>query len=66
MNNKTVFVAVVIGCIECGDDSEVLGIFTTKEQAKKACNEAGDKQSKCWLGQYMFKVFEAQLPEDEE
>ena len=35
MNNKTVFVAVDIGCIECGEDSNVLGIFATKEQAVK-------------------------------
>lgn len=66
MNNKIVFVAVDIGCIECGEDSDVLGIFTTKEQAEKACNEAGDKQSKNWRGQHNFEVFEAQLPEDEE
>lgn len=65
MNNKVVFVAVDIGCIECGEDSNVLGIFATKEQADKACDKASEKQLKNWRGQHIFEVFEAKLPEVE-
>ena len=65
MNNKTVFVAVDIGCIECGEDSNVLGIFATKEQAGKACDKARDEELKKWHGQHSFEVFEAKLPEVE-
>ena len=59
------FVAVDIGCIECGEDSNVLGIFTTKEQAETACGAASDKQVKNWHGEHRFHVFEAKLPEVE-
>ena len=65
MNGKVVFVAVDIGCIECGEDSNVLGIFATKAQADKVCDKARD-DLKRWHGRHMFEVFEAKLPEDEE
>ena len=63
MNGKVVFVAVDIGCIECGEDSNVLGIFGTKEMAVEACDKARDEQLKNWRGQHIFEVFEAKLPE---
>lgn len=62
MNGKVVFVAVDVGCIECGEDSNVIGIFATKAQAVKACDEARE-QLENWRGQHMFEVFEAKLPE---
>ena len=63
MNGKVVFVAVDIGCIECGEDSNVLGIFATKEQADKVCDKAREEQLKNWRGQHIFEVFESKLPE---
>ena len=65
MNGKVVFVAVDIGCIECGEDSNVLGIFATKAQADNVCDKARE-DLKSWCGQHMFEVFEAKLPEEEE
>ena len=52
------YVAVDIGCIECGEESDVLGIFTTKKQAQKELNKASKAQQINWTGQHHFKMFE--------
>lgn len=31
-----VWVVVDVGCMECGEDTEVLGVYPTKEQAEAA------------------------------
>jgi hypothetical protein len=53
----TYYVAVDIGCIECGESSNVLGIFDDESSAQKACDEASDIQAKNWHGQHNFEVF---------
>lgn len=52
------YVAVDIGCIECGEDSAVLGVFSAKEKADAVCLEHADRQAKHWCGEHHFQVFE--------
>jgi hypothetical protein len=33
------YVVLDLGCAECGESSNILGIFTTQDHAKKAINE---------------------------
>lgn len=54
----TLYVAVDIGCIECGEPSHVLGVFTTAERAQAVANCAHEEQARNWHGQHFFKVFE--------
>lgn len=51
------FVAVDIGCIECGEKSAVLGVFETKEEAESVCNEHAGRHQEKWDGQHSFEVF---------
>lgn len=53
----TLYVAVDIGCIECGEKSNVIGIFTSEEQAQKICSEYEKRQRKHWSGDHYFEVF---------
>ena len=48
------YVAVDIGCIECGEPSHVLGIFTNKEKALNVCKEHEERQNLNWTGQHSF------------
>lgn len=51
------YVAVDIGCIECGENSNVLGIFTDEERAKVVCTEHEERQKKNWRGEHLYEVF---------
>lgn len=52
------YVAIDIGCIECGEESKVLGIFTTKGAAEAAAEGHRAWQSEHWSGQHEFEVHE--------
>ena len=51
------YVAVDIGCIECGESSAVLGIFKKEEDAQAVCDKAEVTQKANWTGQHYFEVF---------
>ena len=51
------WVAVDIGCLECGESSNVLGIFTDESKAIIACDEAAEIQRKDWHGEHYFDVW---------
>jgi hypothetical protein len=51
------YVAVDIGCLECGEDSAVLGIFTERAHAEAALQDAWTKQEATWRGHHAFEVF---------
>lgn len=51
------FVAVDIGCIECGESSAVLGVFTDEEKAREVLKEHIARQDKNWCGQHSFECF---------
>lgn len=52
------FVAVDIGCIECGEESAVLGVFTSEEKAEEVLKEHHVRQNENWHGQHNFELFE--------
>lgn len=54
------YIAVDIGCIECGENSSVLGIFTNKEQALEILKKCEEYQKEHWEGQHSFELFEVE------
>lgn len=52
------YVVVDIGCIECGEESTVLGIFFDKETAEKVAEKYKKIQRENWTGQHYFEIFE--------
>jgi len=52
------YVAVDIGCIECGESTNVLGIFEDKVKAEEVIKDHGARQSQNWKGVHRFKIFE--------
>ena len=52
------YVVVDIGCIECGEITNVLGVFTDFEKAKEVMEDHEKRQEKTGNGQHIFKVFE--------
>lgn len=52
------YVVVDIGCIECGEPSSVLGIFTDKEKAIEISKKCEEYQEKNWIGQHYFEIYE--------
>lgn len=51
------FLAFDIGCIECGEPSDVIGLYETLEDAQQACATAEAKQRADWRGQHRMEVF---------
>ena len=51
------YVAVDVGCLECGEESAVLGIFENEQHAQTACDWAEKKQTENWGGEHRFEVF---------
>jgi len=54
------FVAVDTGCIECGESTNVIGIFSDERTARFACDEHELRQAKNWRGEHYFDVYEAE------
>jgi len=53
------FLTMDIGCLECGEESEVLGIFNTKEEAEAKCAEM---EALGWRGgQHSYQIFEIEV-----
>ena len=50
------YLAMNIGCIECGEASGVIGLFETREDAEAACIPFEDLG---WIGgQHSYEVFD--------
>jgi hypothetical protein len=58
---KMRFLAFDIGCLECGEESAVIGFYDTEGEAGKACAVAAKEQEKTWHGQHSFRVFEVNV-----
>ena len=56
--SKTLYVAVDVGCIECGESTSVLGIYTSKDRCEAVLEEARIAQEKDWSGQHSFECHE--------
>lgn len=52
------YVCVDIGCIECGEESKIIGLFSALDRARKAVAEREAKcQRAAWRGEHRFEVF---------
>lgn len=58
------YLAFDIGCIECGEESGVVGIYPTELEAKAAITEYLDGGTSWgrtgWIGQHSVEVFEVE------
>jgi len=52
------YVVVDIGCIECDEDTSVLGIFTDYQKAHEVAHEHSERQGKNWHGEHSFEIFD--------
>ena len=52
------YVVLDIGCIECGEQSAILGIFDNKQKAKEVMEKYSKIQSDNWTGQHYFEIVE--------
>ena len=61
------FLAFDIGCIECGEDSAVVGIYPDRESATAAIEQYLDKGTSWgrtgWIGQHSVEIFQVVIPE---
>ena len=62
----TKYLAFCIGCLECGLDSNVIGVYLTRREAQRACNEEmlfkGGPDG--FPNHFEAEVFEIEIPED--
>ena len=56
MKTQKLYVAVDVGCIECGEETSVLGVFTDPIKAEQVCDEHSDRQAENWNGSHSFEV----------
>jgi len=59
------YLAMDIGCIECGEGSHVIGIFKTRQEAQKAIEKYLDPDHR-WgkkgrIGQHSEEIFEVTI-----
>jgi hypothetical protein len=59
------YLAMDIGCIECGEESAIIGMYATREEAEKAINDYLDPDCP-WRkdgrgGQHYEEVFEVNV-----
>ncbi len=47
-----------IGCIECGEQSAILGIFDDQQKAKEVMKKYEEIQRVNWTGQHYFEIVE--------
>lgn len=52
------YILIDIGCIECGENSAFLGVFSDKDRAEVARTEAENLQQQNWTGQHSFEIYE--------
>ncbi len=56
-----VYVAVDVGCIECGEETRIIGIYAKREDAQSALDKAQIEQKAKWTGEHSFEVHEIEM-----
>jgi len=56
MKTQKLYVALDVGCIDCGESSSVLGVFTDLDKAEQVCDDHEDRQKENWHGEHSFEV----------
>jgi len=59
------WLAFDIGCIECGEDSAVIGTFQTRQEAEAAAEKERAAQKANWNGQHSMEIFDLLAARDE-
>ena len=52
------FMVFDIGCLECGEASDIVGFFTTTDEAVLRATDAEKEQKEDWHGQHAFVIFD--------
>jgi len=52
----TVHIGVDIGCIECGEASDIVAINTDREKVQRALKQAKARQAAAWHGEHHFRI----------
>lgn len=52
------YIVLDIGCIECGEQSTILGIFDDEQKAKEIMKKYDKIQYDNWTGQHDFEIVE--------
>jgi hypothetical protein len=58
----TYWLAFDIGCIECGEESSVIGVYATEAEAIEATEVAIEAQQRDWHGQHVMDIFAITIP----
>lgn len=53
-----------VGCIECGEFSEIVGFFATIADAEAALRAAQGRQRIEWTGQHEFHLYDVETLEE--
>lgn len=65
---KTMFLVFDVGCIECGEPSQVVGAFDTEEEAQAERGEYLDGGTRWgrtgWNGQHTVEIHPVEIPMD--
>jgi hypothetical protein len=56
------WIVMDIGCIECGEPSDLVGTFTTEERASAVCKQLNNSSATRQGGQHDFEVFALGAP----
>lgn len=55
------YLALDVGCLECGETTSVVGLYDTETEARAALQHAENAQQQNWTGQHDFVSFDLQL-----
>lgn len=55
---EKLYVVVDVGCIECGEVTRVLGVFTDENKALEVLKDHAERQRKGWWGHHDFNMYE--------
>ena len=58
------YMAFQIGCLECGEQSEILGLYDDAASAQSECQRASEAHKKDWDGQRDFVVYDLETKEE--
>lgn len=60
------WIVMDIGCIECGESSDLVGVYPTKDQAEAVIEKLEQAGLRWRGGQHEFEAFDTEAPQSEE
>lgn len=69
VNDKTMYLVFDVGCLECGEPSQVVGIYQTADEAQTERDEYLDGGTRWgrtgWCGQHSVEIYPVEIPLDD-